>query len=247
MKLKIGLIISLLYFGWNTPLYANIKIGTVNFYPPYVISDEEGFDIDLLGKICKDLDEKCDVSLMDFKLLFPALKEGKIDLAISGLTISKKEHTFYIYSIPYMVSKAQFLVLKHSGIKSINDLKGKFIGVLRGNKEYSVFYDYLSKSKEHYQIIEYNNTINIIDGLTRGDIAAALIHDSAAAYWSDNSKNKLKRLGSAFPLGDGISILALPKNELLIHRINQQLRHLEQDDYLSELYKRYFTLKKELQ
>ena len=243
MKIKIGLIISLLYFWWNAPLYANIKIGTVNFYPPYVISDQEGFDIDLLDQICTGLHEKCKVTLMNFKLLFPALREGKIDLAISGLTISKKEHTFYIYSRPYMVSKAQFLVRKNSKSKSISDLKGKLVGVLRGNNEYSVFYDYLSKSKEHYQIIEYSNTINVIDGLNHGAISAALIHDSAAAYWSRNSNGRLKRLGSAFRLGDGISILALPKNAHLIHRVNQQLDRLEKDDALSQLHKRYFYFK----
>lgn len=242
MKLKTGLVLSLLCFLWNvSPLYANIKIGTVHFYPPYVISAQEGFDIDLLRKVCTRLHEECDLILMDFKQLFPALREGKIDLAISGLTISKKDHTFYIYSMPYMISKAQFLILKNSEMESINDLKGKFVGVLRGNKEYSVFYNYLSKSNEHFQIIQYNNTVDIINGLTSGAIAAAFIHGPAARYWEENGKGQFKRLGSDFLLGDGISMLALPKNAPLIHRINKQLRQFVKDGTFLQLYKRYFS------
>lgn len=222
-------------------VYANVKVGTVYFYPPYVISTEEGFDIDLMRILCRGLREDCQLVPMNFDELYPALDKGEIDIAIAGVTIPKNRQDSYVYSLPYMISKAQFLILKESGIRSINDLNGKSVGVLTvGNAQDSVFYDYLCSGNEQFDIKEYRNTDDIINALTNGSIAAAFLHRSAANYWVMNGDNQFQTLGDTFLLGDGIAIVALPKNIILIQRINQQLQQIEQNGTFLNLFNMYF-------
>ncbi|WP_026069274.1 transporter substrate-binding domain-containing protein [Legionella tunisiensis] len=118
---------------------ANVKVGTVYFYPPYVISNEEGFDIDLIHLLCRGLQEDCQLVPMHFDELYSALDKGDIDIAIAGVPIPGNQDS-YVYSLPYMISKAQFLTLKGNGINSISDLKGKSVGVIVvGNPQNNVF------------------------------------------------------------------------------------------------------------
>lgn len=81
----------LLFFLNIYPSYAEIRIGTEFFNPPYIISEVEGFDVTLMNTICQGLKENCVFVPMNFDALFPALEGGKVDLIISGLSITKKE------------------------------------------------------------------------------------------------------------------------------------------------------------
>lgn len=62
---------------------------------------------------------------MDFNKLFPALDNGSIDLAIGGIVISQIRQQKYDFSLPYMLSKGQFLVTQNSNVQTVNDLKGQ--------------------------------------------------------------------------------------------------------------------------
>ncbi|HHF7345697.1 TPA: transporter substrate-binding domain-containing protein [Legionella feeleii] len=222
-------------------VYANVKVGTVYFYPPYVISTEEGFDIDLMHMLCRNLQEDCQFVPMSFDELYPALDKGDIDIALAGIPIPKNQQGPYIYSLPYMISKAQFLILKGSGIHSMEDLNGKSVGVILVDKaQNNVFYDYLCTGTEQFDIKEYRDIDYLINALTDGSIAAAFLHRSAANYWVVNGDNQFQTLGDTFLLGAGVAMVALPKNMIFIQRINQQLQQMEQDGIFLSLYKMYF-------
>ncbi|KTD33396.1 arginine-binding periplasmic protein [Legionella nautarum] len=243
MKLKTWLLALFFCFLFNSSaLYANIKVGTVFFYPPFVMSTGDGFDIDLMRAICQRIKETCDIVPMDYTNLFTSLNEGKIDLAIAGISISQNRGTKYLFSLPYMLSKGQFLTLKSYDFTSINDLTGKKVGVIKGEQDGGVVDAYLIQNYgNQFQTIPYNDIEDLITSLSDGDVAAAFIHRSSANYWKQNGGGQFALLGGSVSLGQGIGIMALPSQADLIARINQQLQAMEKDGSYLNLYNIYFT------
>ncbi|MBA2710997.1 MAG: transporter substrate-binding domain-containing protein [Tatlockia sp.] len=243
MKLKTGLSFLLMFAIKISPLHATIKIGTEFFFPPFVMSPTNGFDIGLMQSLCQRLEEKCKFSYMSFHELFLALDKGQIDLAVGGIAITLTRLNKYIFSLPYMTSQGQFLILAKSDIQSIADLNGKKVGVIREEEEDGgVAHQYLArKYGNDFEIIKYNNMEDLIAALDSADIPAAFLHRSTNVYWMQHSEEKFKTLGAKVPIGSGFGVMALPANAALIQRINQQLPLMERDNSYLNLYKSYFV------
>ena len=223
-------------------LQSHIKIRTLIYDPPFVISSESGFDIDLLRLLCKRLQEQCQVMPMNENQLYQALKNGKVDLAIAGISISDVRKVDYIFSLPYLLSKWQFLTLKESAIKSTSDLRGKTVGVIHDELSGGILYDYLRNNYPgHFKINQYDNVEDLFEALSNKTISAAFFYHSDLTFWNQNNGNLFKPLGPVVTIGEGIAIIALPKNRELIARINDGLRGMEKDNSYLELYKMYFS------
>lgn len=226
---------------FSYPVNATIKIGTLFFNPPFVLSLNEGFDIDFSRLICKSLQQECVLIPMDFDAFFPALDSGKIDIAIGGISIPTNAQSKYIYSLPYMLCKRQFMILKDSAINSIEDLDGTTVGSIKGDEKESLSYNYLSIAYPgKFQVKLYDDIEDLVTALSSKEISAAFMHRSSVNYWIENGGDQFKSLGKVFTLGDGIGIMALPKNQLLIQQINGVLQTLEKDNGYLTLYSTYF-------
>lgn len=240
MQIKTILIVLGLFF--SSMSCATINIGTLMFKPPYIFSPGNGFDIDLAQLLCQRLKEQCSFIPMGMDELYNKLKEGKVDLAMGGIPISYALKTDFVFSLPYMLSKGQFLVLKNNPINSINGLQGQTIGVLRNRLNGGLFYEYLS---EHYhklfQIKLYDDIEDVLADLHNKTILAAFFNRSSVNYWTQEGGKQFKPLGNVHTIGDGIAILALPKNKELILRINSLLREIEKDNTYIKLYDTYFA------
>lgn len=244
MKFKARLIAGIICFSLLTSVaQANVKVGTVYFYPPYVMSVNQGFDIDFIRLIFKRLNIDFQFIPMNYNQLFTALDTGEIDIAISGLSISIERQKKYIFSLPYMLSRGQFLILKDSPIKTMNDLIGQNVGVIKGTESGGVFFSFLfSKFNNIFKIIQYDDIEDVISALANGDISAVFTYKHSADYWVQNGGNKFVEIGPERIIGDGIGVMALPSQAPLIEQINQQLKVIEKDGSYLKLYSTYFSL-----
>ena len=214
-------------------IYATIKVGIPFYKPPFVLNQDEGFDIDIMHVICSRLQEQCHFHPMLFHTLYASLETGEIDLAIGGLTISEARKTQFLFSLPYMASNGRFLILKNSPIHSINDLNEKKIGIVRD----SVYEDYLiNKYGSKLKIIPFDGPLVMISDLTEGKIDAVFSED----FWSQQSNGLFIPFGKSAALGSGFSIMTLPQNTALIESINKILIQMENDGTYKKLYRNYF-------
>lgn len=243
MKIKKIILLLFIYLSLSfSPVYAVINVGIVFFYPPFIMSPSEGFDVDLAGQLFKRLNLQYKLIPMNFSDLFPALDSGRIDIALGGICISPAREKKYIFSLPYMLSKAQFMTLKSNNIKSVLDLQGKNVGVIQGETEGGVFNDYLSEHfANNFTIVKFTDMEDIISALNSGNIAAVFILRSSANYWQQNGGGAFVEIGAPIAIGEGIAIMALPKNAALIEQINQQLQAMEKDSIYINLYNTYFA------
>lgn len=242
MQLRIKLLSLLLsYFLMISTSVADIKVGTIFFHPPFVLSSDSGFDVQLIKEICKKMNQSCTIIPMNFYNLSSALINGQIDIAIGDITISQQRKENYIFSLPYMLSKGQFIVQRNSDYQSVDDLKGKVVGILKTEGLRSVYYNYLVQNfSDLFSIQEFNDVEDIITALNENKIAAAFLNYLSANYWVMTCSDQLQDLDAAsHPLGAGIAIMSVPDKNDLINEINRQLLQMEQDGSYLKIYNTY--------
>ncbi|KTD07872.1 transporter substrate-binding domain-containing protein [Legionella jamestowniensis] len=221
--------------------HSAIRVGTVFLYPPFVMSVNEGFDIEFVNLLCQRMKTDCTLIPMDFNKLFSALDNDVIDIAIGGIVISKAREQQYVFSLPYMLSKGEFLVLKDNKASSIDELAQQTIGVMKGAQASNVYSNFLNVNYPGvFKFQDFNDIEDLVSALRNQTIAAAFVHESAAYYWEQNGGGQFKMLGKPMSVGLGVGIMSTPKNISIIQQLNQQIVDIEQDGAFVSLYQEYF-------
>ncbi len=135
-----------------------LRIGTDATYPPFEIVNTEtglpeGFDIDLITEICQVNGWKPEFIVTPFGGIIPGLQNKKYDLVLSAMTITPKRAVVIDFSDPYYLAGQVIAVpLENNTIFSINDLKGKKIGVQLGTTG-----ELMAKKMEGVQVFSFDN------------------------------------------------------------------------------------------
>lgn len=136
-----------------------LKVGSKVDVPKFGLQNTatgemEGFEVDLAyeiaGKIfdCTAAEAK-EKNLVAFqgvtaKTRGPLLDNGEVDLVIATYTITEERKETWNFSDAYFTDAVGLLVLKESGINSIEDLDGKVIGVSQGSTTKEGFKAYVA-------------------------------------------------------------------------------------------------------
>ncbi|KTC93924.1 transporter substrate-binding domain-containing protein [Legionella cincinnatiensis] len=221
-------------------VHAEIKIGTIHYYPPFIINKYQGFDIELMNYLCKKIKTKCSFVQMKDTELFKALENRKVNLVVAGIMIPPHSKGNFIFSLPYLSVRAVFIVPNQSSLQQEEDLHGKKVGAANDlNGE--VFVDYLQTNfHNQLQVKKYDSADALINDLENGSLSAAFVREFYANYWQNNGLANIRVLGQPRAVGNGMAIVALPEERPLIDKINKELQTIENNgDYL-KLYKTYF-------
>ncbi len=103
-----------------------LVVGTPGDFPPFTVATTSGkligMDIDIVKNLAAMMKVNIRFERMEFAKLIPALQDGKIDLAVSGMTMSPERNMQVAFIGPYAVS-GQSLLGKRSLLETITDLK----------------------------------------------------------------------------------------------------------------------------
>ncbi|KQV41423.1 MULTISPECIES: transporter substrate-binding domain-containing protein [unclassified Rhizobium] len=116
-----------------------LTIGTSGSAPPFSMTNAagelEGFDIDVVNLVAKELGLTAKFEKLDFAGLLPGLTAGRFDLIASGVTRTPERlasQDFFLLS-PYIVNGAAITRHEPDGeIASWKDVCGKTMGAVRG-------------------------------------------------------------------------------------------------------------------
>jgi polar amino acid transport system substrate-binding protein len=117
------------------------KKGTVTMamsgqYPPFnFVNDKNqltGFDVEIGQEIAKRLDVQGILITTAWDGIIAGLLSNKYELICGSMAITEERLKSIDFSAPYYRSGAQLFALKGSPLKSVEDLKGKKIGVTLG-------------------------------------------------------------------------------------------------------------------
>ena len=89
-----------------------------------------GYDVEVIKEVAKRLDVDVTFEIMGIDSMLPAIKSGRIDVAVNDIEVTDKRKEQFAFSEPYKFSYATMVVREkdNSGIDSLEDLKGKKAG-----------------------------------------------------------------------------------------------------------------------
>jgi ABC-type amino acid transport substrate-binding protein len=219
-----------------------LKVGVHAFTPPLSMAANQkgsfdGFSVEFMATICKRIKATCVFKPVIFPEIFEALKSQQIDLAISNITITKAREKLWLFSLPYLASPAQFVVLSGSKINTINQLYGKKIGVQKDSDFIPFLKGIFGQS---VKLVVYPQISQELSGLTKNEVDAVMTDGQIAGYWISNNEKLFRLLAKPIPLGPGYGIMTLKSNQALILRINNVIREIEADGTYLKIYDTYF-------
>ncbi|GHF32828.1 polar amino acid transport system substrate-binding protein [Deinococcus metalli] len=113
-----------------------LVLGTDPTFAPFEFKGADGqiqgFDIDIARAVAKDLGVRLEVRAVGFGALMPqSVTSGRVDMAMSGITITPERAKVVAFSAPYYRSAQVFIVRSGNPGKFAwpADVKGKTIGV----------------------------------------------------------------------------------------------------------------------
>lgn len=90
----------------------------------------EGFEVDMITEVAKRLGVELEIADYDFQALFAATSSGRIDCAISTISITNERLKNQSFTQGYYDNDMAFVGRADNGIKALADMKGKIVGSL---------------------------------------------------------------------------------------------------------------------
>jgi polar amino acid transport system substrate-binding protein len=217
-----------------------IRIGTTGDQPPYSMKSKTGelmgYEIDLANALALNMGVKAKLVEMPFSQLMDALKSGKIDAIMSGMTITPERNLSALFAGPYTISGKSILT-KSGKVAAFNDTsnKGKKYKIvcLKGSTSEEFVRTVMSK-QELIAVNNYDEGVNMIIN----DQADALVADKPICVISimkypgkdlvtTEQPLTVEPIGVALPSGDP-QFLNLVSNYISTLQISGTLTALEQ-------------------
>ena len=220
-----------------------LTIGTAGSMPPLNMTTKDkqvvGIEIDLAKLMADAMDVELRIKTMAFADLLGALEGGKVDMVLSGMTMTPQRNLKVAFAGPYMVSGKCFLsklndiatAKEPSQIKK-SDLK---IAALKGSTSQYFVEQFLPQAKL-VTTVDYDKGVDLV---LKGKVDAMVADSPLCAvshlrYPGAGLSSVYTRL-TYEPIG-----IALPASDpLLLNWVQNFMETLEATDRLKEIQKRW--------
>ena len=205
-------------------------------FAPYEYHDGNdivGIDVDIANAICEDMGASLEITDVAFDSIIPEVQSGKADFAAAGMTVTEDRQTQVDFSDTYATGVQSVIVTEDSDIKSLDDLKGKQIGVQQGTT--GDLYSTDDFGEESVQ--RFSKGADAVQALVKGKIDAVVIDGEPAKTFVAETEG-LKILDEAFTVEE-YAIAVKKGNTELLDKINTALETLKDNGTLDEIVANY--------
>ncbi len=217
-------------------LVVGANIGNVPWEFQDASGDFVGFEIDLVKEVGNRLERPVEIVNIPFNGLFPAVQSGRIDIALSSITITEKRLRSVSFAQPYYDSAQSLTVLSRSPAESLTDMDGKIIGVDTG----STGDMWTTANSEKYafgEIRRYEGLAPAMLDLQSGRIDGYISDIPSLEYFIRDKP--FFKVVERIPTGERYSMMFAP-NSTLATEVNEVITELKQEGYVAGLHERWF-------
>ena len=218
-------------------------VGTNAEYSPFEFKKDgkiTGFDYDLMEEIAKEAGIKIQWQEMSFDGLIPALKAGKINAIISGMTATEERKKAVDFTDVYYVSNQAYIKVKgDTTLTKREDMNGKTVGAQLGSIQ-----EMDAKTITGAKVVVNESVPNLIMQLNGKKVNAVVLEDVVALNYMKENPNI--EVFATQPIEGGLAIaFDKDKNKELITKINETIKKMKADGRYDKLIAKYeLNLKK---
>jgi polar amino acid transport system substrate-binding protein len=217
-----------------------LTVGSDIPFPPFEFGkapDFEGFDIDLVNEIAKDLELEVAIKDTSFDTIFTDVAQGKFDMVASASTITPEREQQVDFSDPYYEAEQALLVPEGSDITSVEDLAGLTIGAQDGTTGEA----YANDETDAGSVRGFPNGPAAIAALQNGQVEATIIDQPVAQDAIDQGETGFE-LATTIPTGELYGLAFSQETPALLAAVNESLASMKKDGRLNDLYQKWFKI-----
>lgn len=199
-----------------------LKIAMSGQYPPFnFVNDKNevvGFDAAIGAAIAAKMGVKPVFITNDWDGIIAGLRAGKFDTVIGSMTITPERERAVDFVGPYYRTGRGIFVLDSSDIKSIDDLKGKTVGVTLGET-----HDKWAHERGGWTVNTYKGLPELYLELKSGRVAAIIVDDVPVLIAINKNKEPFRQLKLSDQDDAKVAIgIAIRKNNPQLHDAMQK-------------------------
>lgn len=214
-----------------------LRVGMSLGFPPFEFKDGKGkitgFDVDIASELAKAMGCKLEIVVKEWNDLIPSLTDDKIDIIISGMSITLDRARIVYFSKPYFETKQVIITKKDTHLSMFE--KGIKVGVLKESTG-----EKLSKNVfPEGNIIPYTAEEIALGDLGKDKIAAMIIDKPYAEFYLNKDKNL--KISFEIPESEKYAF-AIRKDDIdFLFWLNYFIDYLEYTGKYQSIYKRWFS------
>ena len=220
----------------SADLTVGANIGNVPWEFQDSSGDYVGFEIDLAKEIGKRLGLSVEIVNIPFNGLFPAVQSGRIDIAISSITITDKRLRSVAFAQPYFDSAQSLTVLARNPAKTLSDMNDRIIGVDTGSTG-DMWTTANSETYGFKDIRRYEGLAPAMLDLQSGRLHG-YISDIPALEYFIKGKQHFKVI-ERIETGERYSMM-FAKSNALVQEANVVISTLKQEGFIAQLHQNWF-------
>ena len=219
-----------------------LTVGSSGIYPPFISVDADGkaqgYDVEVLEKVGEALGYEIKWEFAEFSGIFGMLDAGKIDTVANLIAMTDERKAKYDFSTPYAYSGATLVVHEdNTDIKSIEDLKGKKVGVLLGNNLHQFLEKWNEENGNKINITPYQDVSGTYNEVALGRLDAFIDVKITAASRIRDEGLPLKLYGEEYLINFdyGFPFVRSEDNKEFLDAFSAEIQKLQDNGTLKEL------------
>lgn len=217
-------------------LVVGANIGNVPWEFQDASGDFVGFEVDLVKEIGTRLGRPVEVVNIPFNGLFSAVQSGRIDIALSSITVTDKRLGSVAFAQPYYDSAQSLTVTTRSSANGLADMRGKIIGVDTGSTG-DMWTTGNSNKYGFADIRRYEGLAPAMLDLQTGRIDAYISDIPSLEYFIKNKS--VFKIIERIETGERYAMM-FGKGKPLADEVDAVITTLKEEGFVAELHERWF-------
>jgi ABC-type amino acid transport substrate-binding protein len=218
-----------------------LLVGVKTDFPPFGTIDRagalQGFDVDMARTLARALfgDERSlELVAVTSGNRIPFLYSGWIDVIVAAMTVTDDRRRVLEFSEPYFFAGSLLLAPKESRIRSLDDLKGKTVAVIKGSVQEKDLEQAAPEAKE----VKFAEIPEAMSALKKKQVDAFCQDDIVILTLAAENPD-LRALGKPFILRP--YAMAVQKGDVEFLRwLNERLARMKNDGTYGLLWEKHF-------
>lgn len=220
-----------------------LKIGVSPDFAPFTFKEQskiKGFDIDYINALSVYLGFDYDLVVEQMEDIEKDVASGKLDCAISGISMTNSRLTKYLFTDTYFTNSMTLVVSEGVEAESRKDIVHMKLGAEKGTS--SAEYVDVNLKKFNNKLKYYKNLTSVFKALEKGKIDAAVLDGTSYDYYVEKHPDtKIVAVESNLYSAQSNYAIMCNKDFAYEDEFNVGMKQIDLDGIYQEIYTKWFS------